>query len=84
MKKTVSVERTLMLSISLTGDKQRDEIALRTLNFGVPVMSLQIRDMVEKDHDPFIFYNGPMGVFSHSLKDGELSIWEEKFTVEDR
>lgn len=83
MKKKVAVERTLILSVSLTGDKQRDELALRTLNFGVPVMSFQLRDMVKDDHDPFIFYTGPMGVFSHSLKDNELSIWEEKFTVED-
>lgn len=83
MKKTVSVERTLLLSISLTGDSHRDEIALQSLDFGVPVMSLQIRDMVEENHEPFIFYSGPKGIFSHSLENGELSIWEEKLTVED-
>lgn len=84
MKKAVAIQRTLLLEIALTGDRERDLNALETYNFeGLDVMSLQKRDMVEKEHNPKIFYKGPKGVFSHSLEGKTLSIWQEFFTVED-
>lgn len=84
MKKTVSIQRTLMLEITLTGDNERDLNALETYNFeGLNVMSLQKRDMIEKEHSPKIFVKDSRGVFSHSLKGKTLSIWQESFAVED-
>lgn len=86
MKKTVVVERTLILSISLTGDRQRDALAVETSKelMSLGTMSLQVRDMVEEVHAPFIFLKNEKGVFSHSLENNTLSIWEEKFSLGDK
>ena len=85
MKKTVTVERTLILSISLTGDRQRDALAVETSEdlMSLGTMSLQVKDMVSVPHAPFIFLKNEKGVFSHSLENNTLSIWEEKFSLED-
>lgn len=85
MKTKVSVQRTLLLSITLTGDKTRDFIALDGYGFkDIPVMSIQKRDMISEKHEPMVFYNGPKGTYSHSLsEDNILSIWQESITVED-
>lgn len=85
MKKTVVVERTLLLSISLTGDHKRDELAVRTCEELVALGAAytQIADMVSSPHTPFIFVKNEKGVFSHSMVDNTLSIWEEKFSIED-
>jgi hypothetical protein len=86
MKKTVVVERTLMLSISLTGDPQRDALAVETSKelMSIGTMSLQIRDMVEEPHVPFIFLQNEKGIFSHSMENNTLFIWEEKLSLEDK
>ena len=85
MKKTVSVQRTLLLSITLTGDTTRDLIALESYEFeNIPVMSIQKRDMIAMSHEPVLFYTGPKGTYSHSLgEDNVLSIWQETIAVED-
>lgn len=84
VQKVVAVRRTLILHIALTGDVERDLIALEAYDFeGIDVMSIQRRDMVEKEHDPHIFYRGPKGVFSHSMNENQLFIWEETIKVED-
>ena len=85
MKKVISVQRTLLLSITLTGDTTRDLIALESYGFeDIPVMSIQKRDMITMSHEPEVFYNGPKGTYSHSLgEDNVLSIWQETITVED-
>lgn len=85
MKKTVAIERTLLLSISLTGDHKRDELAVRTCEelTALDTMPTQIADMVSSPHTPFIFIKNEKGVFSHSMVDNTLSIWEEKFSLED-
>lgn len=85
MNKTISVQRTLLLSITLTGDTARDLIALESYGFeNIPVMSIQKRDMIAMSHEPMVFYNGPKGTYSHSLgEDNVLSIWQETITVED-
>lgn len=86
MKKTVSVERTLMLSISLTGDPQRDALAVETSKelMSLGTSSLQIENMVEEPHVPFIFLKNEKGIFSHSLENNTLFIWEEKLYLEDK
>ena len=83
MKKAVSVQRTLVLSIALTGDKKRDLIALNTYNFeGIKPMFPQKRDMVECEHEPKIFLVEGENAYSHSMKDNELFIWLERINVE--
>ena len=91
MRKTVTVKRTLLVDIALTGDAERDAIALEN-SMGsdsqglfpfVSNISVLVRDMVCVDHDAKIFYNGSEGVFSHSLLGNHLSIYEENITLED-
>lgn len=85
MNKKVSAQRTLLLSITLTGDMTRDLIALESYGFeNIPVMSVQKRDMLTMSHEPMVFYTGPKGTYSHSLsEDNVLSIWQETIAVED-
>ena len=69
MKKTISVQRTLLLSITLSGDATRDLIALESYGFeNIPVMSIQKRDMISMSHEPMVFYNGPKGTYSLSRR----------------
>lgn len=83
MKRVVSVQRTLVLSIALTGDKERDFIALSTYNFeGIKPMLPQKRDMIEGEHEPKIFLVDGEDVYSHSMKNNKLSIWREQIDVE--
>jgi len=85
MKKAISVQRVLMLTVNLTGDKERDFIALKNYDFeGLQPMEAQVRDMIEMSHEPKIFLHNEKGVFSHALgEDNVLSIWKEDITVED-
>lgn len=79
------VQRVLLLSISLTGDKERDVLAIENSEVAkdFKLSSIQIRDMVEKQHCPFIFLKDEDGVYSHSLENNTLSIWQEEFSLED-
>jgi len=85
MKKAISVQRVLMLTVNLTGDKERDFIALKNYDFeGLQPMEAQVRDMIEMSHEPKIFLSNEKGVFSHALgEDNVLSIWKENIAVED-
>lgn len=85
MKKVVSVQRILMLNVVLTGDNERDFIALKNYDFeGLCPMDVQVRDMINMSHGPKIFVSNEKGVFSHSLsEDNVLSIWKEDIGVED-
>ena len=85
MKKVISVQRVLMLSIVLTGDKERDFIGLKDYDFeGLCPMETQVRDMIRMSHEPKIFVSNEKGVFSHSLgEDNILSIWKEDIELED-
>jgi len=85
MKKVVAVQRTLMLNVILTGDAERDFIALKNYDFeGLCPMEVQVRDMMSMSHGPKIFVSNKNGVFSHSLsEDNVLSIWKEDIEVED-
>ena len=84
-RKAVTVERTLLLCISLTGDSKRDELAIEACEELTSLLTTpsQMRDMVSSPHTPFIFIKNEKGVFSHSMVDNILSIWEEKFSLED-
>lgn len=85
MEKIINVQRTLLLSITLTGDVTRDLIALGGYPFEIPVLFAQTRDMITMPHEPVIFYRGPKGVYSHSLgEDNVLSIWKELITVKNK
>lgn len=85
MKKVISVQRVLMLTVNLTGDKERDFIALKDYDFeGLQPTEVQVCDMIEMSHEPKIYLHNEKGVFSHALgEDNVLSIWKENIAVED-
>ena len=85
MKKAVSVQRELIVSIILTGDNERDQVALEDYDFdGLCSTWIVKRDMTKMPHEPKIFLINEKGIFSHSLgEDNKLSIWKETIKLVD-
>lgn len=85
MKKAVSVQRELIVSIILTGDNERDQVALDGYDFnGLCSTWVEKRDMTRTPHEPKIFLINEKGIFSHSLgEDNNLSIWKETIKLVD-
>lgn len=83
--KKVTVHRELVVSIILTGDNERDQIALEDYDFdGLSPLYVTKCSMTKMTHEPIIFINDERGIFSHSLgEDNKLSIWKETIKLVD-
>ena len=77
-----SVKMTELLTIDVSAlDKKRAYCALREIEGMYKTNDFVIRDMTEKEHEPFIYYNSGSEVLSHQFKDGIVTIFKEEYTL---
>lgn len=76
------IKATKVLVIDISGlDKQRARAALAQIEGRFQIDSLIIRDMIEKDHVPFVYFSNGHTTYSHGLCAGFVTIYEEKYEL---
>lgn len=80
-KLVASIKQTAILTIDVKNlDKRRALCSLLTIEGMYKTDYFILRDMVEKEHDAFVYYTGETA-YSHEFKNGIVTIYEEKYTL---
>lgn len=83
---SVGIIMTPILTVDLKGaNNQRAACALRKLE-GDKQLNLNyivIRDMVEKDHSPFVYFSDGKRTLSHSKEGNLITIYEEEYELQE-
>lgn len=79
---TLSVERTEVARIDICGlDAYRAAIAIQGLGKEFEVNSFVARDMIEKDHSPFVYWTNGVRTLAHGKIGDIVSIYEEQYVT---
>ena len=79
---TLSVERMTIACVDICGlDAYRATVALSQLGEEFKVNSFVARDMVEKDHSPFVYWTNGARTLSHEKKGDTITIYEEQYVA---
>lgn len=76
------VVRKLVLEVQITTDEWRAARCLATVE-GLQLNAFAIRDAVENEHDPFVYWSNGIVTYSHERKGNVVKIYQECYGMKE-